>query len=63
MLTYCYAGMGHTNMPTRCHAEMQKSGHAVVLTCCQAPKPVPEVVLFVAVLYTHICSMFAHVLH
>ena len=34
-LTYFHTGvvMGHTSMLNECHAEMWKSGHAVVLTC------------------------------
>ena len=32
------AGMGHAHMLRCCHAEMPKSGHAVVLTCWQTPE-------------------------
>lgn len=38
----CHTTAGNTNMPTRCHTEMRKSGHAVVLICWQACKPAPE---------------------
>ena len=38
--------MGHINMLTLCHAEMLKSGHAVVLTWLRALEWVPEQVLW-----------------
>lgn len=32
VLTYCHVGLGQTNMLARCHAKMQKSGHAAGLS-------------------------------
>ena len=53
-MTSSHADMGNTDMLTRCHAEILMLGHAVSLTCSQAPEWVACFLLVVAMSCLHI---------